>query len=91
MSERRRVEVEWLDSQGSSRWQSLDDALREAEGDDLIHRSMGFLIAEHERYVLLAASHRAASPGTDEMVADVIQIPRPAVLSVRTLALRGKP
>lgn len=85
-----RVEVEWLDSQSDGRWQALPDALRAAEADDLLHRSIGFLIDDNERYVLLAASHREEREGEPVMVADVLQIPRPAVLSVRTLTLSAR-
>lgn len=81
----KRVEVDWLDSQGEMRWQSLSDAMRTAEADDLVHHSVGYLLDDHERYVLLAASYREARLEEPEMVGDVIQIPRAAVVAMRPL------
>ena len=83
------VEVEWLDSQGEMRWQSLKDAKTTAEADDLVHRSVGFLLDDHERYVLLAASHREERLEEPQMVGDVIQIPRVAVVAMRPLVRKG--
>jgi hypothetical protein len=84
------VEVEWLDSQGEMRWQSLKDAMSTAAADDLVHRSVGYLIDDHERYVLLAASHREERLEEPPMVGDVIQIPRVAVVAVHPLAGKAK-
>lgn len=86
----RMVEVDWLDSQGDSSWQSVSSALADAEDDTLLHHSVGYLLAENDRYVLLAQS---VNDGDDEdrrrtMVADTLQIPRAVVLEVRDLTGR---
>jgi hypothetical protein len=77
----RKVEVEWLDSIGQGRWRDRDEVLRAAEDEPLLHHSCGYLIAENDRYVLLALNLH----GSGDIVGDTIQIPRVAVLSVEEL------
>jgi hypothetical protein len=77
------VRVEWVDSVGAAGWVDTSEALRDAETDDLRHISVGFLIDDGDRYVLLALSSKP--DGTK--VGDVMQIPRVAVLAIERLAV----
>jgi len=79
-----KAEVEWLDSISEGRWNDLETVLREATPEAMRHRSVGYLLAKTKNHVLLAGSL-----GDDSaMVADTMQIPRKAVLSIRELSTK---
>lgn len=82
------VEVDWLDSQSTAGWQSIHAAVRSAADDDLVHHSCGYLLVDHDDYVLLMGSTRNEREADAAMCADVMQIPRVAVLDVRVLTER---
>lgn len=79
-----RVEVEWIDSESQGSWHPLAQALAEAEPDPL-HRTCGFLLAETERYVLVALNYRDESDESRPMVSDTMRIPRSTVLALHRL------
>lgn len=79
-----RVEVEWIDSESQSSWHPLAQALAEAEPEPL-HRSCGYLLADNERYVLLAMNYRDADEAQSAMVADTMRFPREVVRGVHRL------
>jgi len=76
------VEVQWLDSVGGSEWETLEDARKEAAEDSMLHRSVGWLIADEPGYLVLALSRRESWSWVDH----TLQIPRGAI--VRTKVLR---
>jgi hypothetical protein len=79
------LEVRWVDSVGAQGWQTIDEARRDAEADDMVHRSVGWLIADEPEYVLLALSRRDSWRYVDL----TLQIPRGAIVGTRILR-RGK-
>lgn len=73
------VYVAWLDTIGEPGWRSRPRIEQEADGEDLVHHSCGFLIAEKDEYVQLALSWRPGNEWTQEMFADTLVIPRSAI------------
>ena len=76
------VLVEWVDSNGGGGWDEPKTVLRNAEENTLGCETVGWLLAENDRYLLVASSRTTSS---DKQVRDAMQIPRCAVLRVRTL------
>jgi len=81
-----KVEVEWLDSVSEGRWSDLETVMREATYDAMCHRTTGYLLVKNKDFVLLAGSRGDDS----EMVADLMQIPRRAVLNIRELSTKAE-
>lgn len=81
------IYVEWVDSGTSGGWQPLHDAVRAAADDPMVCESVGWLLAESDRYLLLAPSRKIEhKPGTGE-VCDTIQIPVEAVRDRKLLTI----
>lgn len=80
----RLVLVEWIDSNVASGWASKTVILDDLEAEDLRCETAGWLVAETDRYVAIAAS-RTIERGEHDEVADVMQIPKAAVTAVRDL------
>lgn len=78
------VLVEWLDSDDHQGWNSRAEVQRLADKDPLLCMSVGWVVADTDRYLLLAPS-RGAQEEDEMQVCDVMQIPRAAVSRVRPL------
>ena len=82
------VEVEWVDSVTRGRWIPRTEAEQWARGQapSARHCSVGYLLARTDAALCLVQSMvKYDADGSDEMVAEVLSIPLPAVLSVRQL------
>jgi hypothetical protein len=75
------VEVEWIDSTSWSGWKDTNDARRDSVEDSMLHRTVGYLLADEPSRVVLCFSATAA----EDVVSDVQAIPRFAVKKMRTL------
>jgi hypothetical protein len=69
-----RVEVEWVDSHGMEGWHPTDDAV--ALLDKLRCRSVGYLVADDERGVVIALGE-----GSEQLLSSMA-IPRQAIVKV---------
>jgi hypothetical protein len=85
VSDPRLVVVEWIDSNGGGGWDSIDAYTKAAENQELRCESAGWLIADTDRYLLVAGT-RTVGRGDSEQVNDPIQIPRVAVTRIRSLS-----
>lgn len=74
-----RVTISWLDTVGEPGWRPRARIEHEAEHEDLVHYSCGFLIDDKPDYVQLALSWRGESEWTPEMFSDTLTIPRSAI------------
>lgn len=83
MKEQRLVLVQWVDSSGGGGWKDVREAVRDADENDLTCETAGWLIHETDHSLLIAPSR---STSTDRQVCDSMQIPRCAVVRVRSLA-----
>lgn len=72
----KKAEVEWLDSSSNHRWGEVEEYI-ELSGPSLC-RSIGYVLVNDERRVVLAQSHSAF-----QHVADTIAIPREVVRKFR--------
>jgi len=80
------VEVEWVDSNGSSGWFSTKRAKEVADERPLTCRSVGYVLSEDvEDRLSLVTSLADNLEGKDMGAADIISIPMVAVLNVRDL------
>lgn len=77
------VLVEWVDSNGGGGWQSQEAAVREAAADPLTCETVGWLLDDTDRY-LLVAPNRTVGRKVGQ-VGDPMQIPHVAVVAVREL------
>ena len=73
----RPVHVRWVDSGRSDGWESVEDSLKSTEDDSMLCESLGWLLAETDRYVLIAGSRKG-----DEEVLNALQIPKVAIVSM---------
>lgn len=87
----RLVQVEWLDSMAETEWQSLDDLRRKADdANSLNNTTIGYLLLDEDGYVLIAST---ATPGVDggkPTYGNTTQIPRCAVVAIRSLTVGRK-
>lgn len=87
----RLVSVEWVDSMTESEWQSLADLRRKSEDANALNNTtIGFLLLDEPGYVLVAST---ATPGVDggkPIYGNTTQIPRCAVVAVRSLTVGRK-
>lgn len=85
------VQVEWLDSMVEAEWSSLDDLRRKADdANSLNNVTVGHLLIDEDGYVLLA---QTATPGVDggkPTYGNTTQIPRVAIVAVRSLTVGRK-
>lgn len=85
------VWVKWLDSCGNHahQWERLSDLkkdLKDFGGDYLEHESVGFLISETNRSIVLAGSKKLNFTDEDDLVSDVMEIPSCAIIDRREIA-----
>lgn len=80
------VLVKWVDSSCDSAWRKTVLALESAVADTLKCETVGWLIAETDTYILVAASRTTDRGDDPEQVADTMQIPRGAVTAIHALA-----
>ena len=73
------VEVEWIDSLSSNGWRRPEDHHQNME--DTLCKSVGFFVKEDKKFLSLGQSQGL----TTGNVADVIHIPKFAILKRRTL------
>lgn len=66
----KKIEVEWLDSEILSSWQSYDAADNFSKADIVVCRSTGYLFLEDERVVVLVQSYNS------DNVSEMIKIPK---------------
>jgi hypothetical protein len=78
----KRIEVEWVDSLGSTSWEPMQDKLRDMQPEALQHRSVGYVLRDDDTGIILAGS---MSDRWHDNVCDVTYIPRQAVLKVHDL------
>jgi hypothetical protein len=69
------VLVNWLDSGGSEGWEHTEEAIHGAATDPMECESVGWLLADTDKYVLLAPSRKA-----EDEVMNALQIPRCAII-----------
>ena len=82
-----RVEVTWLDSHSEEGWVEVPLAISRAEDKNAIRvYNTGFLIAETDEYLLLAAGISPGVDKDDDLVIQTMQIPLGAVVGLVTLA-----
>lgn len=79
------VLVEWVDSTAEQGWQAAKDAIRRADAQTLMCESVGWLLAETDRYLLLVPHHSVGNAESEEIICDVMQIPIEAVRATRTI------
>jgi hypothetical protein len=78
----KRVQVQWIDSVSDDGWINREDAITRAAKEDILDcTSVGFLLDETDRYVLLALSHMRDG----DLVQGCLQIPREAVREIKEL------
>ena len=83
------VRIDWIDSHAGNEWKSLDEARREAEKDSaLLVRSVGYVVADELDYILLAATWSPGEKSDEDMVNNLMQIPRVAVKDLQPLENR---
>lgn len=82
------VRVTWLDSHAYGGWKSRDEWAEHISADRLVCESVGWLVIDGRDYLVLAQS-RGNRVG-DATWADMVQIPRVAVQTVRVLPSSGK-
>lgn len=75
------VEVEWLDSVVSVGWRQRGERLQETEAANMRHASAGYLLRSSKTDVVITHSRGVSL----DNVAETIQIPRRAVVSIRKL------
>jgi hypothetical protein len=82
------VEVTWVDSHASGGWRSDAEWTKHLDPDEspLTCRSAGYLYRRDRRVVVLMQSQSASG-----QLSDAMQIPTPAVLSVRVVERARKP
>ena len=73
--------VEWVDSVGAPRWQTVEDKLEGMKDEHLEHTSVGFLLKRTEKWVALTHSVGIGIHNAD----DTIQIPMCAVKKISYL------
>lgn len=76
---RRKVEIEWIDSCSSTRWESIDYYRNNTTTS--VCRSTGYLLRKTEDEIVLVQS----MSGSTDNVAESIAIPMIAVVKVRQL------
>lgn len=82
------VQVEWLESMAETDWQSLDDLRRKADDANALHNtSIGHLLIDEDGYVLLAQTVTPGVDGGKPMYGNTTQIPRCAIVSVRSVTV----
>jgi hypothetical protein len=87
----RLVQVEWLDSMAESEWQSLADLQRKAEAaNSLNNTTVGYLLLDEPGYVLVASTETPGVDGGRPIYGNTTQIPRCAVVAVRSLTVGRK-
>jgi hypothetical protein len=84
------VEIEWLDSIGSSGWMTAKNVLEEVTPKYLRHRSCGYLMLDdgEDGIVLLQSYQEEVDPDdgdTKRHVQGAMRIPRGAVVAIREL------
>jgi hypothetical protein len=84
------VELLWIDSiAGATGWSSVGSLLEEAADNYLVHRSVGYLVAETEQSVLLVSSFQEdAELDAERNVQGGTRIPKVAILLRRELERR---
>lgn len=76
------VEIVWEDAaMHAEGWKTADAYRRLLEDDNRQMRTTGYLVEDNENYIAVSASEDPRDHG----IADVMQIPRPLVKSVRRL------
>jgi hypothetical protein len=81
------VQVVWLDSHVFGGWKSITEWRATFSRDRLVCQSVGWAIVEDEDYIVLAQTR--GNPVSEESWADMVQIPRVALVSVTPLILAG--
>jgi hypothetical protein len=71
------VKVKWVDSRCRSGWRSLDELVREVNEDKMTHESVGWLVVETDKFIVLAPNRYL---GKSMDVCDCMQIPKSALL-----------
>jgi len=80
-----RVEVEWIDSSGTSGWHPESEALTDLQRPDhMLCCTIGYVIHEDSDKIVLTSSFAAQGAGMRD-VGDVIAIPQFAIRDRRTL------
>ncbi len=69
------VEIEWVDSVGTSGWQGVEGRVAATLTIDMDHRTAGYLLKSDPAFVVIAQSVGDHNP----TCADTIQIPRRAI------------
>lgn len=85
------VFIEWVDSGRADGWDSPESVLREAAADPMVCQSIGWLLDSNDRYVVIAGSQKPPhKPGAPGEVLSPLQIPRQAILGMRTVTISRK-
>lgn len=84
------VHVSWVDSGCEQGWQLAKDALRLADENPLLCETVGWVLADNERYLLLVPNRTPGRGEASDMVCDAMQIPVEAIREVRTLSIGRK-
>jgi hypothetical protein len=78
-------EIEWLDSASWNDWRDVEWYVKKATREQLLHRSCGYVLADNEDAIMLALSLTDDEDERDRMAAEVMLIPRVAILKVKEL------
>lgn len=87
------VYVEWVDSMGGGRWQDVEGIRECASIDNMLIKTVGWLVADEDDYVVIAHSNRegSASAGAGHDAMAPLQIPRVAVMAMYIIEWPGGP
>lgn len=82
----KRVEVQWVDTLGSSGWEKVEQKLADMVPSALVHRSLGWVLRDDEAGLVIASSLNESESGPwKDNVADATFIPRQAVVKIEEL------
>ena len=81
MTGHRLVEVDWIDSVLETGWVYKGEALGKASPEAMECQTVGYLLQEHEDFILLAMGEMMAS----ESLLNVVQIPRVAIKGIHDI------
>lgn len=82
----KRVEIEWLDSLVIDGGLWIDaDMIDEDDRDQMLHRSVGYLVSESDETLVLATSYMCDQ---EQKIGGVNVIPKRCVLSIHELRRR---
>ncbi len=75
------VMVKWVDSVGTTRWESIESRCEDLKDEHLEHTSVGYLVKKTKNWVALTHSVGIGLHNVD----DTIQIPMRAVTKIKRL------